>query len=266
MSNYIFTIRFEDDSNSLSAESGLSIEKLGELLMSLSKAIGLKEEPLTLSRIKGNCYAFELCTSKRPVYDTLKSVHDRISNNDFAALNNDQIKYAAKLNMILSDKYRMNVYDPNKTFNLKIQNTVIPKRVECYYEVDDVYGIIASIGGRSIESHPCIKLSSLNYEIFVTCVQESKLLKYFKKDRILFRLNKKIDFETGRVISAELLNYEVIKTSAGRFVDNVEELLLKRKGKALFPKVKDSVISVRELRGNMDINILDDEHNSKEHL
>lgn len=263
MSNYIFTIRFEDDTNSLSAESGLSIEKLGELLTSLSKAIGLKEEPLTLSGIRGNCYAFDLSTCKRPIYDTLKSVHDRISHNDFASLNNEQVKYAAKLNLILGDKYRMNVYDPDKTFNLKIQNTIIPKRVEFYYEIDDVYGIIASIGGKSIESRPCIKLSSLNYEIFVTSVQETKLLKFFKKDRMLFRLNKKIDFETGRVLSAELLNYEALKASAGRLVDNVEDLISKRKGKMLFPKVKDSVLSVRELRGN--INLLDDEHN-KENL
>lgn len=265
MSNYIFTIRFEDDSNSLSAESGLSIEKLGELLTSLSKAIGLKEESLTLSGIKGNCYAFDLSTNKRPIYETLKSVHDRISNNDFPALNSDQIKYATKLNVILGDKYRMNVYDPDKTFDLKIQNTVIPKRVECYYEIDDVYGIIASIGGKSIESRPCIKLSSLNYEIFVTSGQESKLLKYFKNGRMLFRLNKKMDFETGRVVSAELVSYEVIKNSTSKLVDNVEELLLKRKGKALFPKVKDSVLSVRELRGSIDINLLADEHN-KENL
>lgn len=181
MNNYIFTIRFEDDSNSLSAEHGLSIEKLGELLTSLSKAIGLKEEPLTLSGIRGNCYALDLSTNILPVYDSLKSVHDRISNNDFAALNNDQIKYAYKLNMILGDKYRMNVYDPDKTFNLKIRSISIPKRVECYYEIDDIYGIIASIGGKSIDSRPCVKLSGLNYEIFVTAAQESKLLKYFKK-------------------------------------------------------------------------------------
>lgn len=83
--------------------------------------------------------------------------------------------------MILGDKYRMNVYDPDKTFNLKIRSISIPKRVECYYEIDDIYGIIASIGGKSIDSRPCVKLSGLNYEIFVTAAQESKLLKYFKK-------------------------------------------------------------------------------------
>lgn len=263
MNNYIFTIRFEDDSNSLSAEHGLSIEKLGELLTSLSKAIGLKEEPLTLSSIRGNCYAFDLSTNILPIYDTLKSVHDRISNNDFAALNNDQIKYAFKLNMILGDKYRMDVYNPDKTFNLKIKSIVIPQRVEYYYEIDDIYGIIASIGGKSIDSRPCVKLSGFNYEIFVTTSQESKLLKYFKKNRMLFRLNKKIDFETGRVVSAELLSYEIIKADNDKLVDNVNELLLKRKGKALFPKVKDSVVSVRKLRGNVDLNLLADEHNKE---
>lgn len=265
MSNYTFTMRFEDDSNSLSAESGLSIEQLGELLTSLSKAIGLKDEPLTLSAIKGNCYALDLSTNKQPVYETLRSVHDRISKSDFAALNTDQIKYATRLNVLLGDRYRMNVYDPEKTFNLKITNRVIPKRVEYYYEIDDVYGIISSIGGRSIESHPCIKLSNLNYEVLVTSDQESRLLKYFKKGRMLFRLNKKMDFETDRVVSAELVNYEIMKDSPGKLDDRVEALLSRRKGKALFPKVKDSVVSVRKLRGSIDLNVLFDEH-SKENL
>lgn len=78
-----------------------------------------------------------------------------------------------------------------------------------------------------------------------------------------FRLNKKIDFETGRIVSAELLSYEILKTSNSKLTDNVEELFIKRKGKALFPKVKDSVVSVRELRGNVDLNLLTDEHNEE---
>lgn len=263
MENYIFTMRFEDDVNSLSAEVGLSIEKLGELLISLSKAVGLKEEPLTLSKISGNCYALDLSTNKLPIYENLRSIHDRISENDYSSLNSDQIKYATKLNLILGDKYRMNVYDPQKTFNIKISKGITPLKVEIYYEIDDVYGIIASIGGRSIESQPCIKLSGFNYEIFVTSTQESKLLRFFKNQRIFFKLRKKIDFNSNRIISAELIEYEVIKGSSENLANRVDKFLSQRKGKPLFSKVKDSANSVRELRGNIDINLLSDDCDEK---
>ena len=263
MENYVFTMRFEDDVNSLSAEMGLPIEKLGELLISLSKAVGLKDESLTLSQIRGNCYAFDLSTINYPIYESLRSIHDRISEKDYSSLNNDQVKYAKKLNVILGDKYRMNVYDSQKTFNIKISKSLVPLRVEFYYEIDDVYGIITSIGGRSIDSQPCIKLSGLNYEIFVTSSQESKLLKFFKNQRILFKLKKKVDFNSEKTISAELIDYEVSKGENTKLVSRVDDFLVTRKGKPLFSKIKNSVDSVRELRGNININLLSDDSNEK---
>ena len=260
MSNYVFVMRFDDNTNSLTSESGLSIEELGELLISLSKAIGLKkEEPLTLSKVRNNCYAFELTTNKFPVYENLKNVHDRISNKDFDSLNSDQMRYATKLNVLLGDRYRMNVYDPNKTFDfkIKIEKENLVKKVEFYYEIDDIYGIVTSIGGKSIESKPCIKIPGINYDIFITPAQESKLIKYFKKDRLRFKFKRKINFETDRTVSADLIEFEIVNKPLNKLVDNVEQLISKQNKRPLFNKVTDSVVSVRKLRGN--INLLEDE-------
>jgi hypothetical protein len=260
MGEYVFVMRFENETNTLTAEKGISIGELGDILNSLSKAIGSKNEPLTLSKVRGNCYAFEISTPIYPLYESLKSVHNRISENDFSSLNSDQLKYAHTLNDIIKkNKYRMNVYDPEKTFNLKIEinKDELNRHVEFYYEVDDIYGIIASIGGKSIDSTPCVKLSKVNYEIYVNPSQENSLIKYFKKDKILFRIRKKIDVDTDRVVSAVLIDFEVLENNLKGFVESVNELKSNYKKRALFPKIKDSVESVRNIRGN--VNVLRDE-------
>jgi hypothetical protein len=260
MNEYIFVMRFENETNTLTAEKGLSIEELGEILTSLSKAVCLKDEPLTLSKISGNCYAFELTTPKENVYESVINVHDRISNGDYLSLNPEQINYAHTLNSIMEKKkYRMNVYDPEKKINLKIHinKEELNRIVEFYYEIDDIYGIISSIGGKSITSIPCIKLSKVNYEIHVNSQQEKRLIKYFKKEKILFRVKKKIDFNADKVVSAELIDFEILGSKSKGFVESVNELKDKQKKRPLFSKIKDSTESVRNIRGN--VNFLKDE-------
>lgn len=249
MDEYNFIIRFDDDSHSLSAQNGLPINQIGELLSYLGKALNLKDETLTLSQILGNCYALELTTPVYSIYSTMKSVHECISNNDFLSLNTEQKKYAKKIGEILGTKYRMNTYDRDKSFDYKILNINSLIEVSYFYEIDDVKGTITAIGSNSFDSKIHIKLDSLNYDIYISTSQEAELLKHYKKSVLSLRINKKIDNSTDKVVSAELIEFSVEKKSKSRFVDEAEHLMESMKNRSVFPGVKDSAKSVRHLRG-----------------
>jgi putative lipoic acid-binding regulatory protein len=237
----------------MSANNGLSIDLVGELLVSLGRAVGLKkEDELTLSGIKGNCYALDFTTNSEPLYSSMEIVHKKISENEFSGFNSDQRKYAAKLNSIIRDKgCRVNFYNSSKTFNYKIVNISLESKVESYFEIDSVYGIIASIGSSSLDSQPSIKLSKEGYDIHITGDQEQKLVKHFKKSRLLLTVKKKINFETNKIESASLIDFEVMGSKKETFSDEANKLVEKHKKRGLFPKVKDTVSSVRNLRGNL---------------
>ncbi|MDR1939058.1 MAG: hypothetical protein LBQ73_11265, partial [Tannerellaceae bacterium] len=245
--DYTFIIRFNDDERSLSSTNGIPIDSLGELLASLGKAIGLKKDDnLTLSEIRGNCYALGLTTNSEPIHSSLKVIHRQIAENDYSGLNSDQKKYAAKLRAVMGNKYRVNTYDNNKEFDYKISQIQLSDPVESYFEVDDIYGIVASIGSSNLTSRSSIKLSEEGYEIQITGEQERELIKCFKKSKLLLRVKKKINTETGKIESAVLMNFDVVKNSGGRLVDKAEELKGRYGERGVFPKVKDSVLSVRK--------------------
>jgi hypothetical protein len=247
--DYIFVIRFDDDGHSLSATNGLPIDSLGELLVSLGKAVGLKKEDrLTLSEIRGNCYALSLTTDNESLYRNMDIIHKRISDNEYSGLSADQRKYATKLHAIMGKRYRVNTYSPNEDFNYKITGIQPVGTVDSYYEIDEVYGVIAAIGGASMDSSPSIKLSKEGYEISVSGEQEKKLIGHYKKERLLLTVRKKMNAETNKIESVELLDFEVAK-SGDRMVDKVEQLMSKYAQRGLFLKVNDSSLEVRGLRG-----------------
>jgi hypothetical protein len=251
--DYTVTIRFDDDTHSLSTSNGLSIELLGELLVSLSKAVGLKKEDrVTLSEVKGNCYALGFTTDSEVSYRSIEFIHKNISENNFREFNSDQKKYASKLSAIVREKgYRINVYNSDRGFDYKIADISFEDKVESYFEIDSVYGIIASIGSSSLNTQPSIKLSREGYEIHVTGEQERKLIKHFKKNRLFLTIKKKINAETDNVESAYLIDFEVIKSDPKTFSDKADQLMRQQKKRSLFPKVKDTVLSVRNLRGKV---------------
>ena len=256
--DYTFTIRFDDDAHTFSASNGLSIDLVGELLVSLSKAVGLKKDDrLTLSEIRGNCYALDFTTNSEPLYCTMEVVHKKISENEYSGFNPDQKKYAAKLKSIIRDRgCRINVYNPGRGFDYKIADISLENKVEAYFEIDRVYGIIASIGSSNLDTQPSVKLSKEGYEIHITGKQERKLIKHFKKDTLALNIEKKINLETNKIESASLIDFEVIKSDTGTFPDGANKLMEQYKKRGLFPKVKDTVLSVRELRGNVNLNQL----------
>lgn len=212
MEYFDFTLRFDDEDHSLSTKNGLPIEKLAELLLSLVKAVNSDEKnPLTLSEIRGNCYAIQVSTPVLTVYETLKVVHTKISNNDFSGLNTEQKKYASKLKTILGNKLTLSAYNPKKDFEVEVSEITLPKQPDYYYEISSIHGIITSIGGNAVNGKTVIHVNKTSYDIEVSPKQESELLQHYKKSKIRFLVRKKVSFDKKEIVSAKLESYEISK-------------------------------------------------------
>lgn len=221
MKTFDFTLRFDDNSHSLTAKNGLSVKDLSELLSSLYEALNVSDtDKLVLSEIRGNCYAINLTTNNELVHENLKVVHRKISTNDYQGLNKKQIKYVNKVKNILNDNLFLQAYDETKDFKVEVSEINIPKLPEFYHEITSVYGIVTSIGGRSIDGVSYIRINGHNYDIKVTSSQERKLIPYFKKNKMRLILNKKISTDDKQVKSAELESFEATENIG--FNKNIE--------------------------------------------
>jgi hypothetical protein len=211
MEQYHFTLRFDDDQHSLTRFNGLPAQRVGELLLSLSEALSLgKNQSLVLSEISGNCYAIELTTADITVHESMKVIHKKISENDFKGLNVPQRKYAQTLKIIIGEKLNMKAYDRDAAFEVSVKKIEMPQIPLYYYEIGTIYGIITSIGSNSLEGKTHIKINQENYETEITSPQEQALLSEYKKNRLRLSVRKKINVETEKIVSAELLDFEVL--------------------------------------------------------
>lgn len=223
MEYYDLTLRFDNEDHSLTAKNGLPIDKLAELLLSLGKCVSADDKnPLTLSEIRGNCYAIQISTPVFTQHENLKVVHKKISENDFSGLNMDQKKYAIKLKSILGTKLSLTAYDSEKNFNVEVSDILLPTLPEYFYEIGSIYGIITSIGGSAIDGKTVIHVNRVPYDIEISNQQESELLNFYKKDKIRFLVRKKLTSEKKEIISAKLEAFEVLQEKG--FVKAVSEI------------------------------------------
>ncbi len=211
MQFFDFTIRFDDNLHSLTSKNGLPIDQVADLLSSLSKALNIaQDEKVVLSQIKGNCYALNISTSSITKHENLKVIHKKISENDYSGLNNDQKKYALKLKGIMSDKYTVQAYDESKNFKVYLLEVKLPKGVDFYYEISSLYGVLTSIGGKSLDGRTTAHISGLNFDIEITSEQERDIIQYYKKDRLRLVVHKKISVDTREIKSAILQSFEAV--------------------------------------------------------
>ena len=228
METYQFTLRFDDDNHSLTQYNGLTVQQVGELLIDLTQALGLnKDQKLILSDIKGNCYALELSTENVLILDNLKVIHKKISDNDYRGLNDKQKNYASRLKAIIGSHLNLRAYDKDKGYYIKVKEIILPKEPQYYFEISTVYGIITAIGGASLDGKANIKINQEIYNIEVNPKQEKELLRYYKEHRLSFQVRKKIDFANDKIISAELIDFDVLEGKT--FIELVNE------SKILFP-------------------------------
>lgn len=249
----IFTLnlRFNSTEIQLSDTSGIPISQLGELLVQLSKALDIKTNDITLSKIKGNCYAISLSTHNEPTYVSMRNLHRDISENNTGDFDAKKRDYLFCLNKVMGNKLKMNVYDDDKTFDYDIlPQTDIVKQV-FYYIQEDVSGIITDIGSKSLTSPARIKLDKIGFDIIINSEQEKKLIGFYKINKLRLTINKKMDFYNDKLINAELLDFSVLNNEMS-FINKYKQILEETKGIDIFEEVKDSVDSVRKLRGNID--------------
>lgn len=228
MEYFDFTIRFDDDLHTLDAKNGIPLEQVSDLLSTMSKALNLQPDgKVVLSAIKGNCYALQLTSNSFTKFEELKVVHKKISNNDFSGINNEWKKYAGKLRHIMGDKYKVQAYDDEKNYRVFLDEIVLPKAPEFFYDITSVYGVLTSIGSRQLNTKSTIHIIGLNYEVEISPLQEKELIKYYKNGNLRFRIQRKINLETREVKSAVLESFELV--SNANFFDIAEQIREKYK-------------------------------------
>jgi hypothetical protein len=239
MKTFDFILRFDDSKHSLTAKNGLSVKDLSELLSSLYDALNISDaDKLVLSEVRGNCYAINLTTNNELVQENLKIVHKKISTNDFLGLNRKQLKYVQKVSSILSDKLYLQAYDNEKDFKVEVEKIQLPKLNNYYHEITSIYGIITSIGGKSIDGTSYIRINGQNYDIKVTYEQENKLIPFFKKNKMRCVINKKISANDRQTKSAVLESFEstteasllraIESSRSKKFDDKIHDIFKKR--------------------------------------
>ncbi len=214
MQIYDFTLRFDNEEHSLTAQNGIPAEEVGKILIDLTNALG-KGHEIVLSEIRGNCYALNIATKQYLTYEVLKVIHKKVSDNDFVGLNSDQKKYANTLKVILhKEKAYLDIYTQDKEeYHVKVFDIVIPEKPKYFYEIGTVYGKITSIGGKTLDGKTFIKINDGNFDIEITPSQERKLISHYKKTKLLLTIKKKIDFEGGQILSAILEDFEEVAES-----------------------------------------------------
>ena len=214
MQIYDFTLRFDNDEHSLTAENGIPADEVGKILIDLTNALG-KGHQIVLSEIKGNCYALNIATKQHITHEILKVIHKKVSENDFVGLNVDQRKYVHTLKFILNkEKAYLDVYTRNKEeYHVKVSNIIIPESPKQYYELGSIYGKITAIGGKTLDGKTFIKINDGNFDIEITPDQERQLISHYKKTKLLLTIKKKIDFNNEGILSAILEDFEEVPES-----------------------------------------------------
>jgi hypothetical protein len=211
MHTYDFTLRFDNEAHSLTAFNGIPADEVGKILIDLTNALG-KGHEIVLSEIKGNCYALNISTPDIVTHEILKVIHKRIEKNDFSGLNGDQRKYAGTINHVMRSQHvYLDAYTKDKEdYHVKVFEIIIPEKPKHYFEIGSIYGKITAIGGKTLNGKANIKINDGHFDIEVTPTQERALLTHYKKTKLLLTIKKKIDFDSGNILSAILEDYEEV--------------------------------------------------------
>ena len=250
MENFEFTLRFDDDKHTLSIENGIPAIEIGPLITSLAEALHLgKDQSFILSEIKGNCYALKFSTNSVTVFEELKVIHRKVSNNEYTGFTSEQKRYVTKLKHVLGGKYYLDAYDTPKDYKVRVREVNLPEVPVCYYEIGSLYGVITSIGGKTLDGKSSISVNQADFKIEINDTQEDQLIQYYKKAKLLLTVKKKINFETDKIVSAQLLDFEIVGTK--KFGELAKDLQT-NSSLDLFHNIGDSVTAVRKLREDVE--------------
>lgn len=219
---YKFSLKIDDDENSLTKEDGISFDKIGGLLKSLYDAIDPKSDiKCTLGQIRGNCYALDFYTQEEKYVSNFVLVHKNIEDIPFTELENKQKEYAKTLKKVLGDKYFIKAYDSDGVQIASIKNIGIKNNYDTYYTLKTIYGIVSQLGGTSLEStKKYIRIDGIPYNIKISKDQDIELKPYYGTDKLRVKLKQKRSQGKGRVIDAELISFTLV--SGNSLLDNLK--------------------------------------------
>jgi hypothetical protein len=209
MKYYKYILKFDDKNHTLNAENGILAKDFVRIIGELQKSIS---GDFTISHIISSSYAIELSTENAITHEAIATIHKKIADNDVLGLSKEQKKYVETINDFLSKNPDIDFFAQNSS---KQENSISIHRVELpqvdyYYQISSLYGIITGIGGKTLDGKSTIHIAEVPYEIEISTSQERNLLPYHKKAKILFTIQKKIDFNTSKVKNAFLENFEII--------------------------------------------------------
>jgi hypothetical protein len=217
MSNkvYNFSLKIDDENNSLSETNGLSVKQLGQLLLDLDRALELNGKDCTLSNISGNCYQVGYSTPNEFIYNNYIQSMDIISRSKYDDLPANLKPIKKTLNNILGNNRYAIAYDMNFKEVAKITSTeIINNRLE-YYTNKIIKGLIIQIGNKNIDKNANIVVREIDTELLhtipVTSDQENALKGYYKyTDGLLsFDIKIKKDLSNNKSIPISLTSYKL---------------------------------------------------------
>lgn len=221
--SFKFSIQIDDEKHSLTAERGISIQKLAEFLTALYEAIDLGEgSNCTLSRVRGNCYALDFNTQSESQYGRFKVVHKNLQEISPSSLNPSERKYQKTLNKLLGNNYYLRAYDMDKNVIATLKDFGEDKEIKYYYSQKIIYGIVSEIGGRKVDSHnKHIIIDGLGYRINISKEEDLQLKQYYRTHKLRLKVKLKKSLKNSKIISADLMTFSEV--SGGKLTENLKK-------------------------------------------
>jgi hypothetical protein len=208
---YKFTLRFDNKKHSLTKDFGIPILDLGELLTSLYPIVKTRDdENITLTEIRGNCYAIDFLTEEEETKTRFLKVHKNIKDSDIESLRPQEQIYAYKLEKYIIKKglYVESLDPTSKERAIRIDTLQSPKKIESFQSTKSIYGIISEIGGANIEDVPHIIVSGEPYKITISPEQEDSLKHNYKNRKLMLKIQVKRLLKDGKISTAKLISFK----------------------------------------------------------
>jgi hypothetical protein len=213
MSQFTFTLRFDDEAHTMTRFNGLPASRAAELILALAKALNLENESdLVLSEVKGNCYALELTAKREADYEHMKVVHKQIEQGKLEELSVNEFEYVRILKKTLQNGVYLKVYDPEKSFEVTVAEIVEKPVARYFYQETELFGFITAIGGKALDGQAGIRLNDYAKNIEISAEQEADLKSCYKSVPLALRVQEKVSLSTLKVEQAKLLDFEKMQT------------------------------------------------------
>jgi hypothetical protein len=208
--DYRFALNIVDEITGYSPENGLPYGDLGSLVKSLDFAINPKDNTkCTLFKIENHGYTPHFITQSGITYNNFIDVHKNIFERPINNLNKRENLYAKVLSKILKRGQYIEALDANQFPVCRITSDQIIKGVDYYNSITSITGIISEIGSRTLKDDSHIYLDGFDYKVYINEQQDYFLKNHYKSSTLNLRLKQKIAVDSGRVISAKLLAYDI---------------------------------------------------------